>query len=68
MTKKISFLRLNVLDDNPVARMIYEREGFEYVKDQYDPQMYWFNGSGHAGHEMYKKIENNLRPVDPDRI
>ncbi len=34
--RKISFIRLNVLDDNPVARMIYEKEGFEYVKDRYE--------------------------------
>ncbi len=28
--------------------------------------MYYFNGKGHAGHEMKKLIQNNLRPIDSD--
>jgi hypothetical protein len=62
--RKISFIRLNVLDDNPVARRIYEKEGFQYVKDKYESNMYYFSGRGHAGHEMVKNIDNNLKPID----
>jgi hypothetical protein len=26
--------------------------------------MYYFDHRGHAGHELVKKIENNLRPIE----
>ena len=30
--------------------------------------MYFFNGKGHAGHEMWKKIINNLWPIEKENF